>query len=292
MINTEEQKGKQWFYKAPKRRFFHTKSAIITLDINGYKGDVFLEKYFEINTQGNNIRCKEYFEDRRAVEKAVIFCTGFAGHKDNNAANRFAGKLLAKHKDAAVVVFNWPAHGDDVKKKLALEDCDTYLDLVVREVKNRYGISQLYSYATSFGGYLVLKYISEHDNPFQKIALRCPAVDMYDVLTRAIMKDDEYDRVLKGKDVPVGFDRKIIVPCSLLDDLKENDIREQDYLDHADNILIIHGTEDEVVPFEEGRLFAENNLIDFIPVQGADHRFQKPAHMSLANKSVMDFFGL
>jgi hypothetical protein len=46
------------------------------------------------------------------------------------------------------------------------------------------------------------------------------------------------------------------------------------------------------VPFEEGRLFAENNLIDFIPVQGADHRFQKPAHMSLANKSVMDFFGL
>ena len=188
-----------------------------------------MEKYFEINAQGNNIRCKEYFQDRHAVKKAVIFCTGFAGHKDNNAAKRFAEKVLSKHDDVIEVVFNWPAHGDDVKKKLVLDDCGTYLQQVVNEVKTRYGVQQLYSYATSFGGYLVLKYITEHVNPFQKIALRCPAVNMYDVLTSAIMKEDEYDRILKGKDVPVGFDRKIIVSLSLLDDLKTNDIRKRDY---------------------------------------------------------------
>ena len=249
-------------------------------------------KYFEINTAENNIRCKAYFKEKQAAEKAVIFCTGFAGHKDNNAACRFAEKLLSKHRDVLVVVFNWPAHGDDIKKKLVLSDCDTYLDLVIREVKEGYGIQELYAYATSFGGYLVLKYISEHGNPFQKIALRCPATDMYDVLTRTIMQNDEYDRILKGKDVQIGFDRKIVVNHSLLDDLKANDIRDRDYLEFADDLLIFHGTKDEVVPFEGCRRFADNNLIEFIPVDGADHRFQNPAHMSLANKYAMGFFNL
>ena len=250
------------------------------------------QKYFEVNAQGNNIRCKLYYKDKPAAEKAVIFCTGFAGHKDNNAANGFAEKLLSKRKDVIVVVFNWPAHGDDVKKKLDLSDCDTYLGLVVREVRERFGVRELYAYSTSFGGYLVLKYVSEHENPFRKIALRCPAVDMHDVLTRTIMKADELDRIMKGKDIQIGFDRKVTVTKKLLDELKENDIRTRDYLDYADMILILHGTADEVVPFESGKTFAENNLIEFIPVEKADHRFQNPVHMSLANKYVMQFFDL
>ena len=147
-------------------------------------------KYFEINSQHTNIRCKVYYEDKGIADKAVIFGTGFAGHKDNNAANMFSEKLLAKDKNAVVVVFNWPSHGDDIKRKLVLNDCSTYLEQVIRETKERFGAEQLYSYATSFGGYLVLKYISEHGNPFQKIALRCPAVNMYDVLANTIMQND------------------------------------------------------------------------------------------------------
>ena len=163
--------------------------------------------------------------------------------------------------------------------------------MLFRSVRTRYGIRKLYCYATSFGGYLVLKYISEHDDPFEKIALRCPAVNMFDVLTGTIMNQDEYDRIRKGKDIMVGFDRKIVVTRALLDDLQANDIRQRDYLDHAEDILILHGTRDEVVPFEESRSFAENNLIEFIPVEGADHRFQDPVRMSLAHKYIMEFFG-
>ena len=249
-------------------------------------------KYFEINKLGHNIRCKLYYNDLKIADKAVLFGTGFAGHKDNNAAKGFAEKLLSKHEDIIVVVFNWPAHGDDVKKKLVLEDCSIYLDLVIDTVKEKYGIQELYSYATSFGGYLILKYISEHDNPFKKIALRCPAIDMYNVLTNAIMKNDEYDKIMKGKDIQVGFDRKIVVTRDLLEAVKMNDIRKRDFLDYADKILILHGTADEVVPFDSGRAFAENNLIEFIPIEGADHRFINPVHMSLANKYVLQFFEL
>ena len=249
-----------------------------------------MNKYFEINEKGFNIRCKMYYRENCRAEKAVIYGTGFAGHKDNSAANKFAEKLLSKHKDAIVVVFNWPSHGDDVRKKVVLEDCSTYLGLVIEEVRTKLGIRELYAYATSFGGYMILKYISENGSPFRRISLRCPAVDMYDVLTKTIMRKDEYEKIRKGKDVQVGFDRKILVTRSFLDELKENDIRLRDYLEFADDLLILHGTKDEVVPFEESREFAENNVIEFIPVPDADHRFQNPAHMSLANKYTMEFF--
>ena len=75
-----------------------------------------MHKYFEVNANGNNIRCKIYNNGSRTVDKAIIFCTGFAGHKDNTAAEGFAQMLPAK-ENAAVIVFNWPAHGDDVKRK-------------------------------------------------------------------------------------------------------------------------------------------------------------------------------
>ena len=247
-------------------------------------------KYFEINAEGHNIRCKMYFTEKGAADKAVIFCTGFAGHKDNNACAKLAEKTLSKHKDVCVTVFNWPAHGDDVKKKISLENCMDYLRLVIREVREGFGISRLYACATSFGGYLLLKYISENGSPFEKIALRCPAVSMYDVLTHTIIGSEELERIMKGKDVPVGFDRKILVTRSFLEELKENDIRKRDFLDFAENMLIIHGTADEVVPFEDSRKFADDQLIEFIPVEKADHRFQNPVLMSLAIKYMMEFY--
>lgn len=250
-----------------------------------------MEKYFEINKNGQNIRCKLYYDKQCAIEKIVLFGHGFAGHKDNGAAKKFADRVLTKYKGVAVLIFNLPCHGDDVKKKLVLSDCMTYLEIVTDYIRTELHTDSIYSYATSFGGYLVLKYIKEHEDPFVKIALRCPAVNMADVLTGTIMKKDELDMIKKGKNVQVGFDRKIEVSRQFLTDLEGSDIQKRDYLDHAENILILHGTNDEVVPFEASQSFADNNLIEFIPVPNADHRFQDTACMETATKKVLEFFG-
>lgn len=44
-----------------------------------------------------------------------------------------------------------------------------------------------------------MKYIPEYGNPFVKIALRCPAVPMADVLTSTITNRDELAMIMKGK---------------------------------------------------------------------------------------------
>lgn len=247
-------------------------------------------RYFEIQSGGDLIRCKLYCNSE--IRRVVVFGHGFAGHKDNGSAEKFAHTLLTKYKDAALMTFNWPCHGDDVKKKIVLEDCGTYLAAVTDYIKTRLHVENIYAYATSFGGYLFLKYISDHGNPFRKMALRCPAVNMYDVLTKNIMKPDEYEKIQKGKPTLVGFDRKIQITRQFLSDLQEADIRQVSFLAFADDLLILHGTEDEIVPYAASRQFAENNVIAFVPVEGADHRFIDARKMAAATKTVLEFFEL
>ena len=251
-----------------------------------------MHRYFEINESGHNIRCKLYYSDLKNIRRIVLFCHGFGGHKDNGAAERFSERLLAKHKGVAFVTFNLPCHGDDVKKKLTLSDCLTYLELVVGYLRQRYETDELYCYATSFGGYLTLLYLAQQGNPFRKIVLRCPAVNMYDVITSTIITPADLETLARGREVPVGFDRKVPVSPAFLEDLRTRDVREIDYLDFAEDILILHGTADEIVPFSAAAEFADNQLMEFIPIEGADHRFRDPRRMDAAIKHILEFFAL
>ena len=249
-----------------------------------------MHRYFEINEGGHNIRCKLYYQDLKSIRRIVLFCHGFAGHKDNGAAEKLAERLLSKYKGWALVTFNLPVHGDDVKKKLCLADCDAYLGLILSHLQQKYQPEGLYACATSFGGYLVLKYIFEHGNPFRKVMLRCPAVNMYEVLNRGIMASEDIEKLRKGKEIAVGFDRKIPISLAFLEELQEKDIQQWDYLDYAEDILIVHGTADTVVPFAAAEAFAEKNLIELIPAEKADHRFQHPGSMELAIRETLAFF--
>lgn len=251
-----------------------------------------MHRYFEINENGHNVRCKIYCHNLKDIRRIVLFAHGFGGHKDNGAAEKFALRLVTKYKGSAMVTFDWPGHGEDVKKSFHLEDCMIYMRLVLEYIGQKYQTDEIYSYATSFGAYLTLKYISEHGNPFKKIVLRCPAVDVYDVMTTTIISPNDYERLKKGKEVLVGFDRKVMIGMSLLEEMKANDIRQLDFIDYAEDILIIHGTEDEIVAFDAVRDFAENNVIEFVPIEGADHRFRNERKMEIAIKTILDFYAL
>ena len=251
-----------------------------------------MSPYFEINRDGHNIRCKFYTSDIHNIQNIIVFCHGFGGHKDNKAAEKFAERILSKYKGVAIVCFDWPAHGNDVKKKLLLTDCDTYLTLLLQYLREKYSPNSLYAYGTSFGGYLLLKYIAEHGNPFLKIALRCPAVNMYRALTERIMSPDILEVINKGKEASVGFDRKVHITGQTVNEIRDYDIRKLNFMSYADDILILHGTKDEIVPIGESAAFCDDNVIEFVPIQNADHRFTDPQTMEQATKDVLRFFDL
>ncbi len=251
-----------------------------------------IEKSFAINADRHSVRCQIYRDDPREVRDAVIYGHGFGGHKDTRAAARFASRLLSKNKAAAVIAFDWPCHGEDARKTLTLPECDAYLTLVIAHAKEQLRAERLYGYATSFGGYLFLKYISEHGSPFVKTVLRCPAVNMYKALTQTIMTPGDLEKIGKSKPVEAGFDRKVRIDAAFLEELKKSDVTQREFIDWAEDILILHGEKDEIIPCEESRAFADDNLIGFLPVPGADHRFTDPEIMDLAINRMIRFMGL
>ncbi|MBR6109208.1 MAG: alpha/beta hydrolase [Clostridia bacterium] len=251
-----------------------------------------MEKYYTVNSDGCSIRSKLYYNDLSDIRKVVLCGHGFSGHKDNKAAEKFAKHVLSKNKGCGVITFDLPCHGEDVRKALRLEDCSKYFSVMTEYIRSAFSSPELFAYMTSFSGYLILRYILEAGERFSKIALRCPAVDMYGVMQRTVISDDDRKLLSKNKPVLAGFDRKVRIDKVFLDSLREESIAERDFSAFASDIFILHGTKDEVVPIDSVKAFADKNGIDFEAVEDADHRFSKPDKMDYAVELITALFDL
>ena len=252
-----------------------------------------MEKHFDINRGGYSIRSRLIVNDSdkstRTFDDVVIVTHGFGSSKETAGTLHFGEHLTSKYKGFAVIAFDWPCHGMDARKKLTIEECLTYLTLVTEYAREEMKAKRIYNYSSSFGGYLTLRYLIEKGNPFTKIALRCPAVCIYQSMMSCLTEDDK-NKLRKGKEISIGFERKMKVDKAFFEDLKSFDVMDHEYFDFADSMIILHGTKDEMIPMEESRRFAENNVIEFIPVKGANHPFQNPDHMALAIHKIIEFF--
>lgn len=252
-----------------------------------------MEKHFDINRGGYSIRSRLIVNDSdkstRTFDDVVIVTHGFGSSKETAGTLHFGEHLTSKYKGFAVIAFDWPCHGMDARKKLTIEECLTYLTLVTEYAREEMKAKRIYNYSSSFGGYLTLRYLIEKGNPFTKIDLRCPAVCMYQSMMSCLTEDDK-NKLRKGKEISIGFERKMKVDKAFFEDLKSFDVMDHEYFDFADSMIILHGTKDEMIPMEESRRFAENNVIEFIPVEGANHPFQNPDHMALAIHKIIEFF--
>lgn len=248
-------------------------------------------KYFDITNRGITVKCKLYRTDAHTFSNVVISCHGFGGDKDNLATQKLAETLLPVHPDTAVLAFDWPGHGNDTRQKPDLEDCNQYLDEILLYARNTLGAKAFFNFSTSFGGYVTLRYIYQKGNPFEKVLLRCPAVMMYQVLTESIMEQGQLEQ-LRKKDILVGFERKVRVSGKFLEQLRQNDITVWDYSRLTENLLILHGTKDELVSCSQVQEFAEKNGIDFLSIQDADHRFREPAKIrEVIDYTIEHYFG-
>lgn len=249
-----------------------------------------MEKLFDINEQGFSIRCKLFYEkELHNIENVVLILHGFGSSKDLKSNTKFGERLSSKYKGYAAIAFDFPCHGADARKKLSVAECQTYLQIVIDYAKNTLNAKNIYAYGTSFGGYLTLKYINEQGNPFQKIALRAPAVQIHHSLMSR-MSEEERQKLAKGKEILWGFDRQMKISQAFFDELAGGDIFQNDYLEVADQIFILHGTEDEMVPLSVSQQFADNNVIELFPIEGADHAFSNPKLMDVAIGKIVDFF--
>jgi len=249
-----------------------------------------MEKYFDINKEGFSVRCKLYYnKDIHNIGRIVIATHGFGGFKDNKSIEKFAERITTKYNGYGVICFDWPCHGADARKKLVLKECLTYLFLVIDYAKTEMKAEAVYNYSTSFGAYVTLAYIMKNRNPFAKVALRSPGIRMYDTLYGAMSEEDKV-RLSKQKEVTLGRDRLIKISPEFFEELKETDVAGYDFMEYADDIILLHGTRDEIIPMEYSEDFSERNVIELFKAENADHRFSDPKTMDFAIQKIIAFF--
>lgn len=248
-----------------------------------------MEKTFTINENRCSIICKLWCRDPDTVQRVVLCCHGFAGSMESSSTKKLAERIVSSFRDAAVLSFHWPCHGTDCSPKLTLPLCNLYLMTVISHIRETFPNAEIFASGISFGGYLLLKYLHENENPFQAVALRSAAISIYQSMTERIMTTEDLAILKKKKTVSVGFAAKVKITADFLEELRNADPMLWDFRPFSEMLLLIHGTNDEIIPVETVRQFAEKNNLLLLLTDGADHRFSNPSQLSGAMDSMIDF---
>lgn len=230
------------------------------------------------------IKCKLFLPENGAIKRIILGVHGFAGDKESSMLSRLAES--AASEETALISFDFPAHGESTQTEdsLTIANCVRDLLCVAEWAREQYPDAERYIFATSFGGYISLLCANElRDFSF---VLRAPAVTMPQCLLNSVLKvtREEFERV---GILQCGFERKINLPFAFYEEMLQYNPIEKDY---QQQMLIIHGDSDDVIPCSDVALFCQRYpQMKFITIQGANHRFKKPGEIERIIDETMRF---
>lgn len=223
----------------------------------------------EIN---NKIKIKLFIPEENAKKEVFIICHGFGSSKDSQSTEVISRKL--NENNFVAVAFDFPGHGEAIEtiEKLTVDNCISYINDVYEYVKNKFENHKISIIATSFGAYITInKLIKENKNEFKNIVLRCPAIDMKNILINVLIKGD-IERFQKDGKIKAGLEGKKELAYSFYEDLCEHDILK--LYSKKEKILILQGIEDDVAPIQDTYDFVkmDSENIKLILLDGVKHK--------------------
>ena len=223
-----------------------------------------------------------------AFSRTVLSVHGFGGSKDSLAIEGLADRLCPQ--GFRVVAPDLPCHGDrnEPETMLAPEQC--LADIMA--VEKAFGAE--YAFATSFGGCLILRRVELYGDPFRRIVLRVPAVNMADSLLRC-MKLFQPDFTLeqaKTGGFHVKMSRELNIPYSVYEKLLElNEVRHCDSWDIPEIMTVYAGCDELVSRSDTEEFLRLNPNIRSLCIEGSGHRMnQKPEYLAAALDRAAEHF--
>lgn len=228
-----------------------------------------MNRVLELN---NRISVKVFIPEKQVKNEVFIICHGFGSSKDSRSSEIIARKL--NENNFIAVSFDFPGHGESIEpiEKLTVNNCISYINEVVEYIKKEFENKEISIVATSFGAYVTInKLIKEDVNEFKNIVLRCPAIDMKNILVNVLIKDD-IERFKKEGKIKAGFEKKQELTYSFYEDLCANDIIKT--YNKKLKMIILQGTEDDVAPIKDTYEFMKKDSenIKLIPLEGVKHK--------------------
>lgn len=228
-----------------------------------------MNKVFDLN---NRIKVKMFMPEGEAKKEIFIIAHGFGSSKEGRSTEIIAKKL--NDNNFIAVSFDFPGHGEAIEpiEKLTVDNCISYIREVCQYLKKEFENHEISILATSFGAYVTInKLINEERNEFKNIVLRCPAIDMKNILIKVLINGDLEQFQKEGK-IQAGFEKQKQLSYSFYEDLCKNDILK--LYNKNEKILILQGTEDAVAPIKDTYEFVEKDKenIKLIPLEGVKHK--------------------
>ena len=222
---------------------------------------------------GYNISYDEHISNN--CKTIVIAMHGFAGDRKSGCIALLEEQL--EKMNVGLLKFDWPCHGESEidGDALTIQNCLSDLNYVVEYIRKKYKNCNIIAFSTSFGGYLTLLYNYYNPNVFNHIILRSPAIKMYDVVKNNLMKEQMKLELRKNGYFHYGFERILKVSLEFINELRDENVFKLYGDKDLNYISIIHGTDDDIVPISDSKLFSDIHNCTIYPIEGADHRYKK-----------------
>ncbi len=223
--------------------------------------------------------------------RAVLAVHGFGGSKDSLAVAGLAERLCPE--GYLVAAPDLPCHGERTEPESALTPEHCLAD--IRAVLGWLGgsFTDISAFATSFGGCCILRLIETSGDPFRKIVLRVPAVNMADSLMRCMRLFQPGFTLEQARldGFHVKMSRELHIPFEFYGKLLElNEVRHSPAWDKPD-ILTIYAGNDELVTRQDTEEFLRlNPQIRRVCIERSSHRMnRKPEYLTQALDCAAEF---
>lgn len=244
--------------------------------------------YNYINIEGSNdykIPCKVW--ESKNTNRVIVACHGFASNKESGAISMLAENMIKKN--TTVIAFDLPGHGESEVDGdyFSVKNCLNDFKEVINYVKEKYPNAKINIFSSSFGAYLTLLLLTQTEETYENVILRCPAIKMDECFKEGILENRKFE---KEDCIIVGYERKLKVNYDFYYELTQNKLFDI-FKNTNQRILIIHGDSDTTAPTTDSINFAKKFDIPIKLVKGADHRFKKPGELEEVIKLTEKFIG-
>ncbi|MCL1853819.1 MAG: alpha/beta hydrolase [Peptococcaceae bacterium] len=225
-------------------------------------------------------------------EKAVcVIVHGFGSSKTSPTAAMMLTELPPLGVGA--IAFDFPAHGESKTggESLRIANCLTALAAAETRARTLAPTAEIVYFASSFGAYITLIYLTGQKQSRRRAFLRSAAVTMPQVV-KGLQTQAEKALLEKTGEILLsqenyGYELKLTQ--GFFDDLENHDVFTL-WRKGLAELHMVHGQSDQTIPLRDARSFADRFHVPLTVVPGGDHRLSIPGAPERVLQLAATFF--
>ena len=237
------------------------------------------------SVHGHEIPCHATYNGE---DKVLIVCHGFGSSKSSPMVQ--ALEKTMPEAGIGVYSFDFPAHGDSPTWELRVPWCIDDLEVVETHVRSVAPQAEILYFASSFGAFVLLNYLSARPHKGTRAMLRSAAVAMGGLVDTWVDEKAKAEIEEKGYFVPeYDYVREMRVTPAFLQDLSDYDVFKT-YRPGETTLFMVHGDRDSVAPPEAAWDFARKHGILLLRVAEGEHDLMGPGQLDRVLEAARSFF--